>query len=110
MPPDVHRMRLKECGPSKPNHDVVGLDSGGRRVRIGFVLCEHPLDVRIKKEARSLAKAGHQVFALLQERPTNQPVTGADAITVDSYPPLPSNGLQDALTFFRRMSFLPIPI
>lgn len=79
-------------------------------MRIGFVLCEHPLDVRIKKEARSLAKAGHQVFALLQERPTNQPVTEADAITVHYYPPLQSNGFRDAITFFRRMSFLSIPI
>jgi len=79
-------------------------------VRIGFVLCEHRLDVRIKKEARSLAAAGHEVVALVQDQPTNQRVIQADAITVQTYTLPKANTIRNALTFFKRMSFLRIPV
>lgn len=79
-------------------------------MRIGFVLCEHRLDVRIKKEARSLAAAGHEVVALVQEQPTNQRLIPADAITVQTYALPKANTFRNALTFFKRMSFLRIPV
>lgn len=79
-------------------------------MKIGFILCEHPLDVRIKKEARSLASAGHEVVALLQERDTNQPVIAADSITIDTYKPPFESELQKALIFIKRMSFMKIPL
>jgi glycosyltransferase involved in cell wall biosynthesis len=79
-------------------------------LRIGFILCEHPLDVRIKKEARSLSKAGHEIIALVQRRETNQKLIKEDSLAVQFYDPLPSNGLRDAITFVNRMLFLPIPV
>lgn len=79
-------------------------------MKIGFILCEHPLDVRIKKEARSLASAGHEAVALLQERDMNQPVIAADSITVDTYAPPSESELHRALVFIKRMSFMKIPL
>ncbi|HUV04331.1 MAG TPA: glycosyltransferase family 4 protein [Armatimonadota bacterium] len=79
-------------------------------MKIGFVLCEHPVDVRIKKEARSLAAAGHEVVALVQEQPTNQRVIPTDGLTLQTYAPPRPGEVQKALTFVRRMSFLSIPV
>lgn len=79
-------------------------------MKIGFILCEHPLDVRIKKEARSLATAGHEVVALLQERSINQSVIKADAIRVHTYPPFELGFTGKLATFIKRMSFLSIPV
>lgn len=79
-------------------------------MRIGFILCEHPLDVRIKKEARSLASAGYEVIALLQESTSNQNIIDADAIEVTTYQPKEFCELDRALIYLRRMAFMRIPV
>ncbi len=79
-------------------------------MRIGFVLCEHPVDVRIKKEARALASAGHTVIGLVQEQYTNQRLIETDGLTLQTYPSPPPSEFQRALTFIKRMSFMRIPV
>jgi glycosyltransferase involved in cell wall biosynthesis len=79
-------------------------------LKIGFVLAEHPLDVRIKKEARTLAAAGHEVVALLQDQKANQKLIEADAITVDTYAAPEIGELARGVIFFRRVAFMHIPI
>lgn len=79
-------------------------------MKIGFILCEHPLDVRIKKEARSLAAAGHEVVAIVQERNTNQTVYSSDALTVHTHKPKATTELARGLFFFTRVCFLRTPL